>query len=247
MSTTSRRARAVGPAAMSTARLPWPIGLSGGAAGVLVLLVAVATDEVPSIVVRVAELVLAGGAAYLLDDAAAAVTVAVPRSFWQRRAPSLLSGGGILALSWIGVLVVLRWQQSALPLPALTGELAVLCCLAVAAAAVLVRRGEREPGNQVAPGVLMLGLTAVMAEPLLRLTIFVPDDGTGGAPRQLAWLAAGALALAVVLVASRDPAGSVRRARRHADLREVPHRRGQHREHQDREQQPTGQGDQPAP
>ena len=45
-------------------------------------------------VTRIAELGLAGGAAYLLDDAAAPLTEVTPPGVWRRRAPGLLVGAG---------------------------------------------------------------------------------------------------------------------------------------------------------
>lgn len=192
---------------MNAPRLPWPVALSAVAAVGLVLVVAVVAGGAPTFVVRVAELALAAGAAYLLDDAASAVTVAAPQGVWRRRAPTLSNGAAILAFAWVSILAVLTWLESPLPLLPLTGELVVLCSLAVSAAAVLARSGEPEPGGQVGPAVVLLGLTAVILEPVLRLTIFVSEDGVGGVARQLAWLGTAVLAGIVVLVASRDPAG----------------------------------------
>jgi hypothetical protein len=83
----------------------------------------------------------------------------------------------------------------------------VLCAVAVAASAVIAWRGEPEPGGQVGPGLVLLGLAAVMMEPVLRVTIFVPDGGMGAVGRQVSWLGIGVCAAAVAVVASRDPAG----------------------------------------
>jgi hypothetical protein len=77
----------------------------------------------------------------------------------------------------------------------------------LAASAVLAGRGEAEPGNVVGPVVVLLGITTVIAEQVLRATIFVPWDGSGGAGVRVAWIAVGVLALLVVVGASRDPAG----------------------------------------
>jgi hypothetical protein len=83
----------------------------------------------------------------------------------------------------------------------------VLCLVALAASAVLAGRGEAEPGSVVGPVVVLVGITTVFAEQVLRTTIFVPWDGSGGSGVRMAWVAAGVLALLVVLGASRDPAG----------------------------------------
>ncbi|HZJ04627.1 MAG TPA: hypothetical protein VFD59_04050 [Nocardioidaceae bacterium] len=193
---------------MTRTRVPWPLALTAGTAAALVVVVALAypAQGVSSFVVRISELLLACGAAYLIDDAAAAVTATAPRTVWRRRAPTFLGGAGLLAVTWIVILVVLSWQAPGGPRLAITWEVVVLCCLAIAAAAVIARLGEPEPGGQVAPVVLLLGVSALLTEPVLGVTIFVPDEGKGGVARQLWWTGAAVLALVTVLVASRDPA-----------------------------------------
>ena len=199
--------------AMTRTRVPWPIALAAVTAAALVVVVALAYpgQGVSSFVVRIAEFLLACGAAYLIDDAAAAVTATAPRTLWRRRAPVLVGGLGILGTSWIGILVLLRWQASALPLVGVTWEVVVLCTLAVAAATVLARHGEPEPGSQLAPGLFLLGMTAVMAEPILQVAIFVPERGMGGDARQLWWWGVFVIAVVTVLLASSDPARGRRR------------------------------------
>jgi hypothetical protein len=194
--------------AVAHARIPWPaVVVSTLTAGMVVVVAAAPPSTgVSPFFVRVAELALAGGAAYLIDDRAAAVTTAAPRSLWRRRAASMWWGLGVLAASWGCIVAVLRSQESGLPLPALTVEVVVLCGLAIAAAAVLTYRGEAEPGGIVAPAVLLLGLSAVIGEQVLHVVIFVPDGGFGEASRQIAWLGAGLACLLVILLAARDPA-----------------------------------------
>jgi hypothetical protein len=193
---------------MSNPRTLWPVGLSALVAGGLVVMTALLSGSgVPPLVVRLAELALAAGAAYLVDDAAVAVTTTMPPGVWRRRAPLLIRGAGVLASTWLGILVILRWQESGLPVLGLTEEVIVLCAVAVAASAVIAWRGEPEPGGQVGPGLVLLGLAAVMMEPVLRVTIFVPDGGMGAIGRQVSWLGIGVCAAAVAVVASRDPAG----------------------------------------
>lgn len=223
----------------------------------LVVLMALAypVQGVSTFVVRIAELLLAGGAAYLVDDAAVALTVTAPRSVWRRRLPVLVGGVGVLGTSWLGILLVLHWQASALPLIGLTWEVVVLCCLAVAAAAVLARQGEPEPGGQVAPGVFLLGMTAVLAEPILRLAIFVPEEGMGAVARQLWWWGAVVIAVVTVLLASSDPATttrlragwrSVARGRGQPVHGQEPDGRGEYRGNQHGEQQAARDGQQPS-
>ncbi len=173
---------------------------------VVVAAVAVPDEGVSPLVVRIAEFLLAGGAAYLLDDAALVLTTVTPRGRWRRRLPRLVRGTAVLAGAWALILALLRWQESLPPVGLVTGELMVVCLVTMAASAALAGRGEAEPGGLVAPAVGLLGITAVLAEPVLRLTIFVPWDGSGGDAVRLAWLAVGGVAVAVVAVASRDPA-----------------------------------------
>lgn len=188
--------------------MPAPVALGAGAAlGLVLMAVALPGPGVSTFLVRIAELALAGGAAYLIDDAAASVTVTTPRTVWRRRAPRLVRGLGALGLGWVFILVLLRWQDTAPSGLWSTIEVGVLCLAATAVAALLARHGDPEPGGQAAPAVLLVGLALVICEPLLRVTIFVP---AGGADFSLgmAWLGLGALSAAVLLLASRDPAGT---------------------------------------
>ena len=195
-------------------RLPRPVPGSAAAAVALVLTAAALPgDGVSPFVTRMAELVLAGGAAYLLDDAAAPLTEVTPPAVWRRRAPVLLVGAGLLASAWLVVLGVLRWQDS-LPTALLpTIEVVVLSLLALAAAAIGVRRGEPEPGGQVAPLVGVLGIGALIADFLLRGRD-LPAVGRGrGGGRHRDGLVAGrgrGRRSAIIVVAARDPGEPLR-------------------------------------
>ena len=197
------------PARSVMSRRP-PRALAGAAAAAIVL-VAIASIAQPDagvsrLVVLISELLLAGGAAYLLDDAAAALTTVTPLGVWRRRLPRLLSGVALLAATWALVLALLRWQDSLPRLGLVTGELAVLCLVALAAAAALAARGEGEPGGLVAPVIGLLGIGALIADLLLEATVFMPWDGSGGDGARLAWALLGGLAGLVIAIASRDPA-----------------------------------------
>jgi hypothetical protein len=165
---------------------------------------------IPPFVARIAEFGLAGAAAYLLDDAAAPLTTVTPPRPWRRRAPALVGGGAALAAAWLCVLLVLDQQESRPPVGPASFELLVLTLSAVAAAAVLVRRGDPEPGVLVAPSMVLLGLTAMIGEAVLRTEILLPWDG--GVDRGLApaWVGVGLLASGVLLLAMRDPASGPR-------------------------------------
>lgn len=192
-----------------------------GAAAAAIVLVGVASVAQPDagvsrLVVLMCELLMAGGAAYLLDDAAVALTTVTPVGVWRRRLPRLLSGAALLSAAWALVLLVLRWQDSVPPVWLVSGELTVLCVLALAAAAVLAARGESEPGGLVAPAVGLLGIGALIADLLLETAIFMPWDGSGGAGVRPAWASLGSLAVLVFAVASRDPGALSSRTGRRA-------------------------------
>jgi hypothetical protein len=187
-----------------------PVALVGSA-GAAVVLVTVASVVEPGagvsrLVVLIAEILLAGGAASLLDDAAVALTTVTPVGLWRRRMPRLLAGVALLSTAWVLVLAVLRWQDSLPPVGLATGELGVLCLVALAAAAVLAARGEGEPGGLVAPTVGVLGLGAFLADLVLEAAVLVPWDGSGGAGVRLTWALVGGTAALVIAAAARDPA-----------------------------------------
>jgi len=189
-------------------RTPWPVFGASVAAAALVLVAAAFPGEgVSPFVVRIAEFLLAGAAAYLLDDAAAPMTGVTPPSVWRRRAPTLLRGAAVMAATWLGILLVLRWQDALPPVLLVTAEVVVLSLGALAAAAVLVRRGDPEPGGQVAPVVGLLGIGALMADAVSTTALFVPwEAGKPALGVGIAWATAGLLAVGVLVRASRDPA-----------------------------------------
>lgn len=162
------------------------------------------SGHTPVLVLRLAELTLAGGAAYLVDDPAAPVTGSTPQTLWRRRAPTFLSGAAVLAASWVAIVVLLRLQDAGPSTLRLVPELAGLLGLAVAAAAVRFSRGDAEPGNTVATAVSVLGLAAMWGEWITRRSIFVPPDGPA-VPQLLSWLAAALAGCAVAVTSSREP------------------------------------------
>ncbi|MEO5711188.1 MAG: hypothetical protein ABIQ59_15380 [Nocardioidaceae bacterium] len=162
---------------------------------------------VPVLVVHLAQLALAGGAAYLLDDAAAALTGVAPRPTWRRRAPHLLIGGIALTGSWVTVLLCVH--GAGLSTATLSLETGTLIAVALAAATVLVRLGEAEPGALVAPGVVLSGLASLLVGGLLHREVFASGTGAGSTARTVLttiWGAAAGTALVVLLMAWREPA-----------------------------------------
>jgi hypothetical protein len=184
------------------ARAPWPVAMTGSGVCLSVLLVAALwpTSAALPVVGTVAELALAGCAAYLLDDAAAPLTDVAPQGRWRRRAPTLTTGVLVIAGAWLGVLTLLRWRDVQPPALAATVELVVAGLVAVAAAAALIRLGDPEPGTVVAPAVVLLGLGLLILEGAADVSIFLAGT-EGGSARAVAWIAVGIVALLVTAVA----------------------------------------------
>ncbi|WP_132211216.1 hypothetical protein [Kribbella steppae] len=196
---------------------PWPMVLLAVMSAGLVALLSIArpSSAVPLFVVHLAAVALASGAAYLLDDAAIAVTAATPQRLWRRRAPTLFAGLAVVGAAWTVIVVLLNQQSPTPSTSALTIEVAALVSVAVAAAAVAARRGEPEPGNLVAPAIVLLGVGALIAQPALNITLFM--SGPGDPHRRVWWVGIAVAATIVLLIASRDPA--TRPSRRPADPR----------------------------
>ena len=89
-------------------------------------------------------------------------------------------------------------------------EVAALISVAVAAAALTARRGEPEPGNLVAPTIVLLGVGALIAQPALDITLFI--GGPGDPHRRVWWVGIVVAATIVLLIAF----GSVVAAGSHA-------------------------------
>jgi hypothetical protein len=189
-------------------RTPWPVVATAVTVPALVLLVSVlpSAERVLPLVGRIAELALAGGAAYLVDDAAATLTTVAPKGTWRRRSPALVLGTALLAGGWAAVLLLLR-RADALPAAlAASGEPVVLGLVAVAAATVLVRSGDPEPGARVGPALVLLGIGLLIAESVLHRPLLLPWQGAAGTGLTLAWVGVALLSVLVALWASRDPA-----------------------------------------
>jgi hypothetical protein len=187
-------------------RLPWPPTLSAMATAGTVVGLAVATHGGGlQLAAQVAGLALAAAAGYLLDDPAAAVTQTVPRPLWRRRSATVVRGLGVLTLTWILLLALLELRHGGVPVIRLTVETAVIALLAITAAALLAGRGEPEPGNVVAPGVALLGIGALMMQPILGVPLLL-SAGAQSAGRLGCWAGLAVAALLLLLAAWRDPA-----------------------------------------
>src|SRR6185436_17498431 len=197
-----------GPVVTTGARTAWPLAMTALVTTALVGFAAAFQQTAGALpfVGRVAELALAGGAAYLLDDAAAQLTTVAPQGQWRRRGPVLAAGVALLAGAWFGVLMILQWRDARPPVAESSGELVVMALMAVAASSLLFRLGDNEPGGIVAPMVVVLGLGLTIVGSVVGFPIFLADaEPTLG--RIAGWSAAGAFAALMIVVAGRDVAG----------------------------------------
>jgi len=167
------------------------IGLA--AASVLVL----PGPGLPLIFAHLVVLVLASGAAYLLDDRAAEATAVVPQSLLRRRMAGVAQGLVVAATGWGAVALLLDRAFLSVPLAALTWEAAGLFWVGVAGAAVLSRRGEAEPGNLVASTLVLVFVGVLIGRPLRHVDLLISDSG-GSA--HAGWWALCVLVSAVVFV-----------------------------------------------
>ena len=165
--------------------------------------------EVPIFLSHLVVVLLAAGAAYLLDDPAAEATAVVPRTLLNRRLRTLLPGLGVTALAVTAVAAVLVWRSPSLPLELLAWETLGLVGFAVALSAAFFRHGEPEPGNLVAALLVLVVLGTLIGQPALPVDLL--DTGSNRAIGA-GWWGAATAASAVVLVwtsltrAARSPA-----------------------------------------
>jgi uncharacterized membrane protein len=186
-------------------RVPWAtvVGAAGVAGFFSLWTWALPASAESALTIRLVQLALAASAAYLLDDAAAALTTVAPRSLWQHRVFSLAIGLPVIAVAWSVVLMDLRHLPQA-ALRSLTLEVVVLAVVALAASAMLASHGEPEPGNLVAVVVPLAGVGAMVLGGMLGLQVFIGGPGDGYTERTTAWVIGGVLALALLVWASRD-------------------------------------------
>jgi hypothetical protein len=154
-------------------------------------------DEIPLFLLQPVVLVLAAGAAYLLDDESKLMTDVVPASMLRRRTSRILVGFAVLAVGGAVLAGLLqRWAPSA-PLPALAWETAGLAFLAVAASAVTALHGESEPGNLVTSAGALIFIGVLILQPLLHLNWLLssPEDSAHAGWWAAVMFAAAALTL----------------------------------------------------
>jgi len=183
------------------------IASAGAAIGLAALLALVMNGpEIPLVLVHLVVLVLASGAAYLLDDRAAQVTAVVPRSLVRRRLGVVAGGFLVAAVGWGAVWLILDRAFGTGPPAGLAWEAAGVFWLGVAAAAVLSRR-QPEPGNVVASTLGLLFIGALISRPLPHVTLLISDSN--GSAHHGWWAAIMLASLATLVAASRDQSARV--------------------------------------
>jgi fluoroquinolone transport system permease protein len=180
----------------------------GAAALAAVLLVWKAGDlEEPGtalMVLRGVAVLLALGAAFLLDDAAADTLASSPTSLAWRRTSYLLATAAFTGVPWAAALFTAQSLGAELPVAALTLEFGAVLGLALAAAAGLARWADaREPGVVAVP--LTVGLVLASFRLPERWALMVGPGPAWEAAHQR-WALVLAVALLVVAAATRDRA-----------------------------------------
>ncbi len=173
-------------------------------------------DGTAVLVLRGVALLLAATVALALDEAGAALLDASPTSLRRRVAGRLLLCGALVAGAWSASLGVVALRGGAVPVGALTLELAALSALGLAVAGAL-RRWHRVAEPALVVGPLLTGGLLAAAHLPREVALLV---GSAGSPGWAAahWRWAALLAVAVVLLqaALTDPATAQVAARRRA-------------------------------
>ena len=179
------------------------LGGSAAAAALLAISAPWSASAFTSLFALLALAFLAGSAGSVLDEHAAAIVDATPRTLRWRTTVRLVALV-VPSAVWCGG-VALRTLRSADPAPlALLPAGLVVLVVAVTAAAVLRRLGHTTPSELAAPltGVLVLGLG--LFHPLSRWVSVVPFHAVSSAQRMV-WTAVIAVCATALLFATRDP------------------------------------------
>ncbi|GAA1501204.1 hypothetical protein GCM10009740_37840 [Terrabacter terrae] len=194
--------RSLGPAT----GLPWRpvVVLTAGGVGLLCVGVLWPGTVVAGAAVTLGLPVLAGAAAYVLDEAAGEAVAAVPTSLRTRSLARLLVAAVLVALGALALVgVALRGGSGAKA--GITVQLTGLTLAAVATAAAL-RRRLAEPGEMVAGGLLGMVLALTTAHPLQRwVDVFPSEAAQRWAGSLVLWGLVAAVSIAGLWAATRDP------------------------------------------
>lgn len=160
---------------------------------------------------RIVAVLLAMGAAFVLDDAAAASEAAAPTPLWWRRALRCAVVAAFVLPAWAALVMFARSRQDGLPWARPTLELAALVMIGLAVGAAAIRwRDADEPGMIAALAVL--GGTLAIAQLPPRYALFVSPGSPHWGSSAVGWAALLVVATAVFAAATRDPATRLRRS-----------------------------------
>lgn len=180
-----------------------------GAAGLAALLLAwkagdLAEPGTGMMVLRGVAALLALGAAFLLDDAAADTLASSPTSLAWRRWSRLLVVAVLAGVPWVLGVAWVDPRAPGLPVAGLTVEFAALLALALVSAAGIARWTDtREPGIVAAP--LTLGLMLAVARLPERWALLV-GPGPAWEDAHQRWTLLAVAAVGLLLWCGRDPA-----------------------------------------
>jgi hypothetical protein len=210
----TRQLRQLAPALLRSVR--WQPTVA--AAGIAAVVLAVRRDHLghpaqAMLVLRVVALLLAVGLAFALDDRSRRTVQSVPSPAWWRAAGQVSVALVPALAAWIAALGWVSARAGDLPVLALSLEAATLAAVGLALAVGLVRwREVLDPGAVAGPVLLVSGLMITQLPERVAVVVGPGPSWTAAHLRCLAVLAA---AVAVVLLALRDPAAPspVRRSR----------------------------------
>jgi hypothetical protein len=176
---------------------------SAAAAALLAISAPWSASAFTSLATLLALALLAGSAASVLDEHAAGIVDATPRTLRWRTTVRLVAMV-VPSAVWCGG-VALRTLRSADPAPlALLPAGLVVLTVAVTAAAVLRRLGHTTPSELAAPltGALVIGLG--LFHPMSRWVSVIPVDAASSAQRMV-WTVLITACATALLISTRDP------------------------------------------
>lgn len=182
---------------------------SVGAVVLAAVLVAWQTDDLADpgtgmTVLRGVAALLALGAAFLLDDAAADTLASSPTSLAWRRSSRLVVVALLAGVPWALAVAWVSARAEGLPVAGLTVEFAAVLAVSLAAAAGIARwTDNRDPGVLAAP--VTLGLLLAITRLPQRWTLLA-GPGPAWAAAHQRWAVVLAAAVLVLLWCNLDPA-----------------------------------------
>jgi hypothetical protein len=202
----TRQLRELAPSMLRSVR--WQPTVAG--AGIAAVVLVVRRDHLAHLaqavlVLRVVALLLAVGVAFALDDRSRRTVQSVPAPAWWRAAGQVSVALVPALAAWIAAL---GWVSTRtgdhLPVLGLSLEAVALAAVGLALAAGLVRWRELlDPGAVAGPALLVSGLMIAQLPDRVALVV---GPGPAWAAAHLRWSALLAAAVAVLLLALRDPA-----------------------------------------